>query len=128
MAKYVGKIVRINNKTLRIREDGVHFVHIQWFNPVTKKFYCRVLTSLEHVLDANPNPSDGEPMIAGKSKKYKFYTINPRKYSQLINGKFQIIPLRKTRGFDLWGAYHQIRHLHISQLRGKVDASKQILK
>ena len=47
MAKYVGKIFKVNNQKLNIRGKGYHFVHVKWFNPVTRKFRCRVITSLE---------------------------------------------------------------------------------
>jgi len=47
MAKYVGKIFRVSNKALKIKGKGTHYVHVKWYNPFTRKFRCKVITSLE---------------------------------------------------------------------------------
>ena len=48
MAKYVGKVFRVDNKTLKLKGRSAHYVHVKWYNPFTRMFKCRVLTSLEN--------------------------------------------------------------------------------
>lgn len=35
MAKYVGKIFKVNNRDLNIKGNSSHFVEVKWFNPFT---------------------------------------------------------------------------------------------
>ena len=47
MAKFVGKIFKVSNNKIGIRNDGAHNVHVVWYNPFKRKFRCKVITSLE---------------------------------------------------------------------------------
>ena len=64
MAKYVGKIFRVNNKTLRIKGSGSHFVHVKWYNPFTHKFRCYVITSLEEKKVLSPGERNNLHIMA----------------------------------------------------------------
>ena len=52
MAKYVGKIFKLNNAALKVKGTGTHYVHVQWYNPFKRLFYCRIITALEHKNDS----------------------------------------------------------------------------
>ena len=47
MARYVGKVLSVPNNGLGLRRSGTHYVHVRWYNPFKKSFWCRIMTSLE---------------------------------------------------------------------------------
>lgn len=76
---------------------------------------------------AKTNDHYSSTVVAGRTKRNMFYTINPKKYKKMRLGKYEIIPHSMMRGFDCWGAYDMSKYLHISQIRGKIVPSKQIV-
>ena len=48
MPKYVGKIFKVDNRTLKLKGSSTHYVHVKLYNPFTRKFKCRIVTSLEN--------------------------------------------------------------------------------
>lgn len=120
MAKFIGKIFKFDNKTLKIRNDGSHYVHVKGFNPFTRKYYCRVITSLEHKVTVGK--SDRKLMkkipsyhISGND----YYVMTRQKYKQMRQGKITPIPMSKTVGFSKWSGYSEKRYLHYKHFRGK---------
>ena len=129
MAKYVGKIFRVNNAILNIRRRGSHYVHVKWYNPITHKFRCKVITSLEDkkVL------SDKEKRILSSTPYYKekdntYNLFSKRKYAKLRNGEIEPIPVKKTKGFDVWSGYSSVRDVHIRVLKGNEQKHLSIKK
>lgn len=120
MAKYVGKIFKVDNAKLKIRGNEAHYVHVKWYNPLTKRFKCKVITSLEnkHVIkDGNKRILGTTPYIQADNGVYNIF--DKKKYKKLRNGDIVPIPVSKARGFDIWTGYEETRNLHISALKGK---------
>ena len=129
MAKYVGKIFKVNNTALHIKRRGTHYVHVKWYNPFTRQFRCNVITSLEDkkVL------SDNEKKILSttpyhKEKDDMYNLFSKRKYTKLRNGEIKPIPVQKTKGFDVWSGYQEMRDVHINVLKGNEQKHLKIEK
>ena len=129
MAKYVGKIFKISNSKLRVQGKGHHFVQVKWYNPFTRKFRCRIISSLENnrklvgrerkVLNSIPHYNKGSNVYA---------LFNKKKYRYLREGKIEPIPVSKTKGFDVWGGYFETRFLSRKILHGHEQKNMAIMK
>ncbi len=119
MAKYVGKIFRVNNKELNIKGNGSHFVEVKWFNPFTRKFNCRVITSLEDVHEKSNIDKDVLKYTCRyfNKKTQKHCVLNNNKYRKMRFGVITPIPFNKTENFDVWSAYDKNIVLHKSKLK-----------
>ena len=129
MAKYVGKIFRVNNTALHIKRRGTHYVHVKWYNPFTRKFRCKVITSLEDkktLSDKEKRVLSSTPYHKEKDNTYNLFS--KRKYTKLRNGEIQPIPIQKTKGFAVWSGYSGTRDLHISVLKGNAQKHLNIKK
>ena len=129
MAKYVGKIFRVTNKDLKIKGKGVHYVNVTWYNPVTHKFKCKIITSLEdkkalsneekYLLNIVPYNREG-------GNTYNLFAR--RKYAKLRIGEIEPIPVQKLKGFSVWSGYSGERDLSINVLKGKEQKHLKIEK
>ena len=128
MAKYVGKIFKVNNAALKVKGTGTHYVHVQWYNPFTRMFRCRIITSLENrkFLGENKRALGSTPYHKNEDGSYSFF--EKQKYSKLRAGKIQAISVLKTRGFDTWHGYEGTRDLHIRALKGNEQKHLSIKK
>ena len=129
MAKYVGKIFKVNNAALKIKRNGAHYVHVTWFNPFTKRFRCKVITSLEDKFDLK----DKNKRILGAGPFHKvsddiYCVFSKGKYERLRAGKISPISVSKTKGFNIWIGYEDVKTVHISALKGKAQKHLSILK
>ncbi|MBQ8229683.1 MAG: hypothetical protein IJZ32_03195 [Clostridia bacterium] len=129
MAKYVGKIFRVNNTALNIKRRGTHYVHVTWYNPFTRKFRCKVITSLE---DKKVLSEDEKRVLSStpyhKEKDNTYNLFSKRKYSKLRNGDIQPISAQKTKGFEVWSGYSGSRDLFVSVLKGNEQKHLKIEK
>ena len=128
MAKYVGKIFRVNNKDLKLKGSATHYVHVQWYNPFTRMFKGKVITSLEKrkFVGENKRALGATPYHKNEDASYSFF--EKQKYSKLRSGKIEAIPVTKTNGFDTWHGYEGICNLHIRHLKGKEQKHLNIKK
>ena len=119
MAKYVGKIFRVNNKILRIKGSGSHFVHVKWYNPFTHKFRCHIITSLEEKKVLTRDKRNNLHIMSYHKENENTYCIfNRKKYEDLRSGKITPIPVSCANGLTVWSGYQDRRNLHIATLRG----------
>lgn len=82
----------------------------------TKRVDLKGLYAVPHeIAYANGKP---RPEVYGVVTEYA---------KKLRLGKYEIIPHSMMRGFDCWGAYDMSKYLHLSQIRGKIVPSKQIV-
>ena len=130
MAKYVGKVFRVDDKKLKIRGNGAHYVYVKWYNPFTRKFRCRVITSLEN---RKVIPERERHGVLSSNSYYKIdektYNIfNRRKYEKLRNGDIEPIPAKKTKGFKVWSGFFDARDVHITALKGNEQKNLSIKK
>jgi hypothetical protein len=130
MAKYVGKIFRVDDKKLKIHGNGSHYVHVKWYNPFTRKFRCRVITSLE---DQKYIPKSERHNVLSSNSYYQIdkntYNIfNRRKYRKLRSGDIEPIPTRKMKGFKVWSGYFDTRDIHVTALKGNQQKHMSIKK
>ncbi|MBE6645963.1 MAG: hypothetical protein E7612_11445 [Ruminococcaceae bacterium] len=118
MAKYVGKIFRIDNRTLKLKGASTHYVHVKWYNPFTRLFRCRVVTSLENriFLGENKRTLGSTPYHKNEDQSYSLFE---KQNSKLRSGKIEPIPISKAKGFDSWHGYEGTRYLHARHLKGK---------
>lgn len=119
MAKYVGKIFKVNNKDLNIKGNGSHFVEVKWFNPFNKKFKCNVITSLE---DEYPKSNINKDVLRYNCRYFnketqKHCVLNNDKYRKMRFGVIKPIPFNKTENFNVWSAYAESVTLHKSKLK-----------
>lgn len=129
MAKYVGKIFRVNNTALHIKRRGTHFVHVKWYNPFTRKFRCKVITSLEDKKRLPTNKRKNlHAMTFHKENEDTYCLFSRNKYEDLRNGKIVPISVHKTSGFNVWSGYQETRDVHISALKGKEQKNMKIKK
>ena len=129
MAKYVGKIFRVNNTLLKIKRNGTHYVHVKWYNPFTRKFRCKIITSLEKQtkIDSNNKRLLGRtPFHKENDVVYSLFLKN--KYSKVRNGEIEPIPVTKMEGFSVWSAYSGSRDLSVRALKGKEQSDMWIKK
>ena len=129
MAKYVGKIFKVNNTALNIKRHGTHYVHVKWYNPFTRKFRCKVITSLEKEQKLSVEERrvlQTTPFLKKEEGTYLLFSKN--KYNKLRNGKIVPIPATKTEGFGVWSGYQDTRDVHINALKGKEQKHMKIKK
>ncbi len=128
MAKYVGKIFKVDNKTLMLKGSAMHYVHVKWYNPFTRMFKCKIITSLEKrkFLRENKRVLGSTPYHKNEDESYSFF--EKQKYSKLRSGKIEPISVLKTSGFDSWHGYEGTRYLHAKQLKGKEQKHLSIKK
>ena len=130
MAKYVGHVVQLSNSALKLPGAGTHYVHVQWFNPRTKKFHCRIVTSLEHKISF----SKGKKQM-GKSPFYRekndsvVYVFKRGHYEDIRNGTIVPVPVEKTSGFKTWIGLFESRLLPLHVMKkAKIDTGRSIEK
>ena len=131
MAKYVGKIFKVNNKALKIKGSGTHYVHVKWYNPFTRKFRCNIITSLENKKELDENQRRNLHLMTFSKEKRNselYYVFNRQKYNKLRNGKIVPIPFSKTQGFEVWSGYSDVKNLHISSLKNNEQKHMKIKK
>ena len=128
MAKYVGKIFRVDNKNLKLKGNSAHYVHVKWYNPFKRVFKCRIITSLEkrEVLGENKRVLGSAPYHKNEDGSYSIF--EKQKYSKIRSGKIEPISVSKTKGFDYWHGYEGTRYLHVRQLKGKEQKHLRIKK
>ena len=129
MAKYVRKIFKVNNAALKLKRDGAHYVHVKWFNPFTKRFRCRVITSLENKRELKGD--DKRMLGSGPFHRVSgdiYNTFNKGKYERLREGHITPIPVSKSESFGLWIGYEEMKDVHISVLKGKEQKHLKIKK
>ena len=129
MAKFVGKIFKVSNKDLGLRNNGVHYVHIAWYNPFKRKFHCKVLTSLEEKKElVGREIKQAQKTAYAKGDGNTFYLFKKHKYKLLREGKIQPIPAQNLEGFSVWSGYMENRDLHINILKKSKVQSKMKIK
>lgn len=129
MAKYVGKIFKVNDKDLKIRGNGSHFIHVTWYNPFKRKFRCKVITSLEDKKVLEGKQIKSSRLTPHVKRGNIFNLFKKKKYNKLRNGHIQPIPITKTEGFDVWSGYDETRDLDLNTLKSaKIQPDKKIKK
>ena len=128
MAKYVGHIFKVNNAALGIKRSGSHYVHVKWFNPFSRKFWCKIITSLEERKSLDQIKASKKAKICLKGGGDDFYIFAERKYAKLRNGEIVPIPVDKTEGFSVWSGYYGSRYLARSKLKGNRKLHMKIKK
>lgn len=108
MAKYVGKIFKVQNSKLGIKADGCHYVHVKHYDRKSKLFSCSVLTSLENEVDV-PKKSrkdilDSVNYTKGNNEN-SFKIFMKKNYRDIRNGNIVPIAINKTSGFNNWMGY-----------------------
>ena len=128
MAKYVGKIFKIDNKTLKLKGGRTHYVHVKWYNPFTRKFKCKIVTSLENrkFLGDNKSVLGSTPYQRNEDGSYSLF--EKQKYSKIRSGKIEPISVLKTKGFGFWHGYEGTRYLQARHLKGKEQKQLGIKK
>lgn len=126
MPKYVGHIFKLNNAALRVKGIGTHYVHVKWYNPFKKLFYCKVITSLEHKRDSYDYKQLSK--VPHRFNNGQCYVFSKQKYKRLRDGKIVPIPMNETKGFERWSGYEGVRYLSAEKLKGKKQENMQIKK
>ena len=128
MAKYVGKVFKVNNKALKLKGSSAHYVYVKWYNPFTRVFKCRVITSLEKriFLGENKRALGSTPYHKNEDGSYSLF--EKQKYSKIRSGKIEPILVSRTKGFDVWHGYEGTRYLRIGQLKGNEQKHLSIKK
>lgn len=132
MAKFVGKIFKVSNNKLGLRNNGAHNVHVVWYNPFKRKFRCKVITSLESEKELNGKQLKElktTPYVKKRGSKNIFRLFKCNKYAKIRKGVIEPIPESKLQGFDVWSGYQNTVELTLSELKqAKVQNDKKILK
>lgn len=130
MAKYVGKIFKVSNNKLKIKGNDAHYVHVKWYNPFSKKFKCKVITSLEDKVVLNDDNRKNLHNAIGyydkRSNSFSFF--DKKKYTKLRNGEITPLPISKLTGFDVWSGYSGTKYLKKEDLKGNVKNTMRIKK
>ncbi|MCM1043509.1 MAG: hypothetical protein NC548_43760 [Lachnospiraceae bacterium] len=107
MAKYVGKIFKASNDKLHIRGNGAHYVHVKWYNPFTRKFKCKVLTSLDKKKSIPITQRDKAFVgkIVTKLSGDDFVVFSKSEYDKIRKGEVEPIPVSQTENLDNWTGY-----------------------
>ena len=124
MAKYVGHIFKVNNAALKVKGTGTHYVHVKWYNPFKKTFYCKVITSLEHKI--HPSKERNLKKIPHRFNNGQCYAFSKQKYKRLRDGKIVPIPINDTEGFEVWSGYEGVRYLSANKLKGNKQKNMRI--
>ena len=127
MAKYVGKIFNVKNSILGIRRRKTHNCLVEWFNPKTKKFRCRIITSLEDQVSLE---NEVKESILSSTPYHKvdenvFNLFKLKKYNKLRDGKITPIPQSQLLGTTIFHGFEKTVDLSLSQLR-KSKLNKQL--
>lgn len=126
MAKYVGKIFKASNEKLNIRWAGSHYVHVKWYNPFTRKFKCKIITSLEKNQSVPPSKRSAffAGKIASKTKNGDFTVFSKSEYDKLRKGLVEPIPIGQTKNFDNWSGYYSDVYLSRKDLKSTTKTKK----
>ena len=129
MAKYVGKIFQVSNRILGLRGNRCHYVHVTWFNPKTKKFRCRIITSLEDVSVLSKSERKVLQTTPFIKSNETFFLFKKKKYKDLREGHVAPIPVGRTQGFDGWIGYTRSldierNHLQTSEATARMSIKK----
>lgn len=105
MAKYVGKIFKVDNKKLGLRESKTHFVYVQWYDQKKKNFRCRVISSFEREMTFEKN--DPKKKILSTTPFYKvsnnsFCIFKKQDYGKLRDGEIEPIPMKDLKNATHW--------------------------
>ena len=130
MAKYVGKIFKVNDKNLKIHGNSSHFVYVKWYNPFTRKFRCRVITSLE---EQKFIPEQDRHGVLSSNSYYQvnkntYNIFNRHKYRKLRSGDIEPIPMKKAKGFKVWSGFFYTRDVDVTALKGNEQKNLSIKK
>ncbi len=128
MAKYVGKIFKVNDKDLKIRGNGSHFVHVTWYNPFKRRFRCKVITSLEDIKTLEGKQIKNSRLTPHVKRGNIFNLFKKKKYNKLRSGVIQPIPIDKTIGFDVWSGYDETRDLELKVMKNAKLQEDKIIK
>lgn len=105
MAKYVGKIFKVDNKKLGLRKSRTHFVYVQWFDPKNKNFKCRVISSLEterYFEKDDPHRFEINGSLHHKNDENSFCFFKDDHYERLRNGDIEPIPMGDLENATHW--------------------------
>ena len=119
MAKYVGKVFSVPNNKLGLRRSGTHYVHVKWYNPFKKLFFCRIMTSLEEKKKLGDLTNDDKEKRIIRMRNGNFHVFEEQKYDRLRNGDITPIPVGKVEGSDVWSGYENSVYLRRSVLSPK---------
>lgn len=132
MAKFAGKIFKVSNNKIGIRNDGAHNVHVVWYNPFKRKFRCKVITSLESEKELNGKELKQlktTPYVKKRGAKNTFRLFKRNKYAKVRKGEIVPIPESKLQGFAVWSGYQNTVELSLDDLKkAKAQNDKKILK
>lgn len=127
MAKYVGKIFRSNNNLLGIHKAGSHFVHVKWYNPFKRHFYCKVLTSLSENVTANTDKEKRNLLkgkIVYKLADTKYQIIDRKNITLIKEGNVEPISQSRLINFKNWTGYSKNVILNKNDLISDNDTHK----
>ena len=130
MAKYVGRIFEVSNRALNLRGNGTHKVHVQSYNPFSRKFRCKVITSLEDkTMDLSKIEKSRRNNTFITVRGNEYFLFDNKKYDRLRNGEIVPIPMSRTDGFELWSGYESAQDLSLQILRkSKLKSNYRIRK
>lgn len=126
MAKYVGKVFKVSNNKLGIRNSGAHNVHVTWYNPLKRKFRCKVITSLESeetLVGKQRKKLNRTPYVKKPGTDDDYYLFKRGKYRSIRNGNLTPIPITKVDGLSHWSAYSDTVELTINDLKKSKEQS-----
>ena len=119
MAKYVGKVFSVPNNKLGVRRSGTHYVHVKWYNPFKKLFFCRIMTSLEKKKTSEELTTDDKKKRIIRKRRDFYHVFEEQKFDRLRNGDITPIPVGKIEGSDVWSGYENSVYLKRSVLSPK---------
>ena len=128
MAKYVGKIFKVNNTHLNIKGGGTHLIHVKKYDPSKKLFYCKIITSLEKKRSSQESMGDLRKVPHYKSRSGDLFVFSKSKYGRLRKGEITAIPVTQTKGFDYWHGYEGSAMLSKTALEGREQKGMSIKK
>ena len=140
MAKFVGKIFKVSNNKLGVRNDGAHNVHVVWYNPFKhnyewlefRRVLFRSITSLESEKELNGKELKQlktTPYVKKRGTKNTFQLFKRNKYAKVRKGEIVPIPESKLQGFAVWSGYQNTVELSLDDLKkAKAQNDKKILK
>lgn len=131
MAKYVGKVFKVPNNKLGIRNKGAHYVHVTWYNPFKRNFRCKTITSLEtekELSGAQYKELRRTPYIKKTGTKNTFFLFKRNKYAGLRKGTLTPISTDKVDGLEHWSAYQNTVELTARDLKQSKATDVKISK
>lgn len=123
MAKFVGKIFRVSNSTLKLHGNDTHYVSVKWYNPFNHKFKCRVITSLEKRVDKTALSGEAAKVACSvyDAKTKTHFLLGKNKYKQIRNGTIEPIPITQCENFEVWSGYSKTVYLTKNDLKNKAN-------